>query len=89
MPNYSDEDITFFMGLYRDHERAEGALGRIREHFPDARVIVRSDGDRDPKNRKLAERYNTDVLGGGAALSCREWRCDDRQNTRTLFRSAY
>ena len=78
MPNYSDEDITFFMGLYRDRERAEGALGRIREHFPDARVIVRSDGDRDPKNRKLAERYNTEyweeerlypVENGGAMIA--------------------
>ena len=40
-PKYTDEDITFFMGLYRDRGRAEIALGRLREHFPGTRVIVR------------------------------------------------
>jgi len=60
--NYTDEDITFFLGLYRDLDRAEGALCRLREHFPDARVIVRSDGDRNPKNRELSERYDVEYL---------------------------
>ena len=58
--NYTDEDITFFMGLYRDRGRAEGALARLREHFPAARVIVRSDGDEDPKNRELSKRFGVD-----------------------------
>ena len=78
MLNYSDEDITFFMGLYRDRDRAEGALGRLREHFPNARVIVRSDGDRDPKNKELAACYATEyweeerlypIENGGAMIT--------------------
>ncbi|MCK5359198.1 MAG: hypothetical protein KAJ95_01155 [Gammaproteobacteria bacterium] len=60
MENYSDEDITFFMGLYRDRERAEGALLRLRTYFPDARVIIRSDGDDDPENYELSERYGAE-----------------------------
>ena len=59
-PNYSDRDITFFMGLYHDRERADGALARLREHFPEARLIVRSDGDEDPKNRELAQRHSAE-----------------------------
>jgi hypothetical protein len=58
--NYSDADLTFFMGLYHDRARAVGALSRLRQHFPAARVIVRSDGDADPENRKLAERFAVD-----------------------------
>jgi hypothetical protein len=58
--NYTDEDITFFMGLYRDRARAVGALRRLREHFPGARVIVRSDGDPDPMNRELADPFGVD-----------------------------
>jgi hypothetical protein len=59
-PNYTEQDITFFMGLYRDRLRAVGALARLRKYFPVARVIVRSDGDGDPKNRELAERFEVD-----------------------------
>ena len=58
--NYTDGDITFFMGLYLDRARAEGALSRLREHFPTARVIVRSDGDGDPENHRLAELFDAD-----------------------------
>ncbi len=60
MPNYSDNDITFFMGIYRDLGRAEGALCRIRAHFPQARVIVRSDGDKNPKYQEFIERYDVE-----------------------------
>ena len=58
--NYSEADITFFMGLYRDRARADGALVRLREHFPEARVIVRSDGDPDPKNHELTKLFGVD-----------------------------
>jgi len=59
-PNYVEEDITFFMGLYHDRARAVGALARIREFYPAAHVIVRSDGDADPMNRELSEHFDVD-----------------------------
>jgi hypothetical protein len=60
--SYSDEDLTFFMGLYRDRERAIGALSLLRKHYPNVRVIVRSDGDHDPLNHELTERFNVEYL---------------------------
>ena len=58
--NYTDNDLTFFFGLYQDHERAVGATSRVRHHFPNARIIARSDGDPDPRNHELAERFDVD-----------------------------
>ncbi|MCK5359196.1 MAG: hypothetical protein KAJ95_01145, partial [Gammaproteobacteria bacterium] len=60
--NYSDEDLTFLMGMYRDRERAMGALSRVRKHYPDASVIVRSDGDYDPMNHELAELFDVEYF---------------------------
>lgn len=76
--NYVDEDLTFFMGLYRDRTRARGALMRLREHFPDSRVIVRSDGDADPGNHALVDDFGVEyfeeerlfpIENGGAMIS--------------------
>ena len=61
-PNYTDHDITFLMGMYQDRGRAEGALDRIRTYFPDARIVVRSDGDDDPLNRSLSDKYDLTYL---------------------------
>jgi len=78
MPNYIDDDLTFFMGLYRDLSRAQGALCRLRAHFPKARVIVRSDGDKNPKYQELIARYDVEyweeerlfpVKNGGAMIA--------------------
>lgn len=60
MQNYTDTDITFFMGLYHDHDRAEGALSRLRTHYPEARLILRSDGDNDPAYHKLADKFGAE-----------------------------
>ena len=76
--SYVDGDLTFFMGLYRDRALAEVSLAQLREHFPRARVIVRSDGDDDPANRSLAARFDLEyreegrlfpVENGGALLT--------------------
>ena len=93
-PNYTDEDITFFMGLYHDRARAEGALARLREHFPAARVIVRSDGDKDPKNRELSERFGVDYreeerlfpIENGGAMVARTLELFLERPTRYLLR---
>lgn len=94
MPNYNDKDITFFMGLYQDLGRADGALKRLREHFPEARVIVRSDGDPNPENEALSEQFNVDYraeerlfpIECGGAMVARTLELYLEQPTAYLFR---
>ncbi len=94
MPGYTDEDVTFFMGLYCDRGRAEGALSRLRAHFPNARVIVRSDGDKDPKNHELSERYDVEYreeerlfpIENGGALIARVLELYLDHSTRFFFK---
>lgn len=75
---YSDDDLTFFMLIYRDHEAADRCLARLRSHFPHARVIVRSDGDGDQRHPELIGRYGVEyhaeprlfpVENGGAVIA--------------------
>jgi len=49
-----DGDITFFLNVYRDFALARRCLRRLRVHYPRSRVLVVSDGDRDPRYRVLA-----------------------------------
>ena len=94
MSGYTDKDVTFFMGLYRDQRCAEVTLGRVREHFSDARVIVRSDGDNGPANRKLADRYDIEYyeeerlfpVENGGALLARVFEIVLERPTRYLFK---
>lgn len=58
--SYADEDLTFFMIVFRNFELAEASLQELRDHFPRARVVVRSDGDSDPRFRVLSHRFNVD-----------------------------
>ena len=67
------------MGIYRDYSCAEIALAQIKEHFPESRVILRSDGDPSSQNRELAERHDVEYheeewlspVENGAALLIR------------------
>ena len=94
MPNYTDKDITFFMGIYRDYPCAEIALAQIKEHFPEARVILRSDGDPSLQNRELAERHDVEYyeeerlypVENGAALLIRTFELFLDRPTRYLFK---
>lgn len=52
--NYSDEDLTFFALVYKDYEAAAICLKDLRKHYPSSRVILRSDGDQDPRFPLLA-----------------------------------
>ncbi len=60
--SYCDSDITFYLQLYRDHEAADLCLRRLRSSFPDSRVIVRSDGDDDPRHASFVSRYNVEYF---------------------------
>ena len=94
MTNYTDGDITFFMGLYRDLDRAEGALFRLRKHFPHARTVVRSDGDDNQENRELANRFDVDYrdedrlcpIENGGAVIARMLELYLEQPTKYLFK---
>jgi hypothetical protein len=93
-PNYTDEDITFFVGIYRDRLRAADALTRIRQHFPEARIVARSDGDRDPQNYELAEQFGVDYreeerlypIENGGAMIARMLELFLEQPTRYLLK---
>lgn len=82
------------MGMYRDRNRAEGALVRLREHFPHARVIVRSDGDSDPENHDLGERFGVDYreesrlypIENGGSMVARMFELFLEQHTRYLIK---
>lgn len=49
---------VFYLQLYRDGELAEHALKRLRKSYPNARVLLQSDGDANPAYDDLALRYN-------------------------------
>jgi hypothetical protein len=63
MSNYSDDDLTFFALTYKNYEAAAECLRDLRTHYATNRVILRSDGDEDPRLPILAERYNVDYRG--------------------------
>ena len=75
--DFRDADLTFFMLVYKDHERADASLRRLRHSFPHARTIVRSDGDDDPRHEQLVGRYGVEyraeqrlftIVHGGAIV---------------------
>jgi hypothetical protein len=63
MTNYCDEDLTFFALLFKNYERTAECLTDLRKHYPRSRVILRSDGDPDPRFPILAQRHNADFRG--------------------------
>jgi hypothetical protein len=63
LTNYCDDDLTFFALVYKDYEATAECLGDLRKHFSASRVILRSDGDPDPRFAILAERNKVDFRG--------------------------
>jgi len=53
--NYSDEDLTFFSLVYQDYDATVACLKDLRTHYPNSNVILRSDGDPDPRFPTLAQ----------------------------------
>ena len=56
--NYSDDDLTFFSLVYQDYEATVECLKDLRTHYPNSRIVLRSDGDQDPRVPVLAQTYN-------------------------------
>ena len=60
LTNYCDDDLTFFALTYKNYDAAAECLQDLRKHYPASRVILRSDGDPDPRFPSLAKRNNVD-----------------------------
>lgn len=61
---FTDSDLTFYLQVYRDLERARWCLGHLRQHYPDSRVIVCSDGDLDPRFARLVDEFHVEYHVG-------------------------
>lgn len=60
---HGDDDLTFFALTYEDHDATAQCLADLRKHYPGSRVILRSDGDPDPRLPILAARHQVDFRG--------------------------
>jgi hypothetical protein len=60
LTNYCDDDLTFFALTYKDYEITVDCLRDLRKHYPASRVILRSDGDLDPRLPVLARSNKVD-----------------------------
>ena len=63
LTDYGDDDLTFFSLTYKDYDAAAECLADLRKHYPRSRVILRSDGDPDPRLPILAGRNDADFRG--------------------------
>ena len=63
LTNYCDEDLTFFALTYHDYNATAQCLADLRKHYPQSRVILRSDGDPDSRLPLLAASNDVDFRG--------------------------
>lgn len=63
LTSYNDEALTFFALIYKDYEATAECLADLRKHYPGSRVILRSDGDTNPRLPILARRHDADFRG--------------------------
>src|SRR4029078_11255756 len=77
LTNYCDQDLTFFALTYKNYEATAECLADLRQHYSASHVILRSDGDPDPRFPILAKRYQADfreelrlfgIENGGAVI---------------------
>ena len=94
LTNYCDEDLTFFMLTYKNYEATAECLSDLRKYYSASRVILRSDGDTDPRFPILAKRSEVDFRGesrlfgienGGAVIE-RMFQLFVEKPTRYLFK---
>ena len=68
--DYSDDDLTFFALVYKDYDATAACLKDLRQHYPSSHVILRSDGDQDPRlqhNPPVVHALQVDNSGCGPA----------------------
>jgi hypothetical protein len=58
--DYTDEDLTFFALVHHDYDAMAECLRDLRKHYSVSPVILRSDGDPDPRLPVLAKQYKVD-----------------------------
>ncbi len=75
--NCCDDDLTFFALVYKDYDATAACLRDLRKHYPSSRVVLRSDGDPDPRFPLLASGHQVDfrresrlfgIENGGAVI---------------------
>lgn len=59
-----DQDLTFYLQVYRDQREAQWCLRNLRKHFPRAQVLMISDGDDDPRWNAIAQRFGARYVAG-------------------------
>jgi hypothetical protein len=60
LTNYSDDDLTFFALTYKNYDATVECLKDLRKHYATSRVILRSDGDADPRLSLLAKQHEVE-----------------------------
>ena len=94
MTSYCDGDLTFFALTYKNYDATAECLPDLRAHYSTSRVILRSDGDPDPRLPILAEHHNADfreesrlfkIENGGAVIE-RMLELFSEKPTRYLFK---
>ena len=92
---YTDKDVTFYLVVYKDFDRASWCLQNLRREFPDARVVIDVDGDEQVHWRgfeflncevNYGERLFLIEHGGAIVKRMLMHHATDPTNRRWLFR---
>ncbi|MEM7625134.1 MAG: hypothetical protein AAF333_05845 [Planctomycetota bacterium] len=59
-----DRDLTFYLQVYRDQREAQWCLRHLRKHYPQAQVLMVSDGDDHPRWNPIAQRFGARYVAG-------------------------
>ena len=58
------EELTFYLNVYQDADELEICLKQLRQVYRNSRLVIRSDGDPDPKIDSIAKAYGGDCHYG-------------------------
>ena len=54
---FTEQDITFYLTVYKDFRRAVWCLDNVRLTYPEARIVIDVDGDHDKNWMRLREMH--------------------------------